>query len=294
MKRTLLSLIYLVTFLICFIGVKDFCQKQTKGFCLQKVISKNKSEEDINDSLSKEELKSVQTILSQPFYFFKRGLQCYVFISEDSKYVLKFFRWKQLEPSIWSSYLPSTWLKQEKDLKEIRKKHDFTSYKIAFEELQEETGTLFLHLSKTKGLNTPLCFFDPLHIRHTVEADQIEFILQKKTDLFLSYFEQHKKDPQKLELFLLQLLDLLEKRFIRQISDSDISLEYNMGVLNEKPVLFDIGNLTKKNTPISFKEFLKQESKLVLEWLKNNDPALAFFLENRIENKKEPFEEPIP
>ena len=275
MKRYFKFFIYLSLFVLGFAGVKDFCQKKTQGFSLQKVVSQTpfNPKKEASQTLSLDELSSIRQILNQPYHFLKRGLQCYVFVSEDDQYVLKFFRWGQIEAPLWSQYLPSSWVKKLQGRKEAQKNHDFMSYKIASEELQEETGTLFLHLEKTSFLKVPLCLFDPLKIHHHLESDQIEFILQKKTDLFLPYFEKNKQNKQELHSFFSHFANLLKNRIQKQISDSDISLEYNMGVLDGKPVLFDIGNLTKKNST------LQQESQLVLHWLKNNDPELALFLE---------------
>ena len=283
MKRTILFLTYLTFSCLCLIGIKDLCQKQTKGFALQKIISQNSSRKSLPSSLPQEGLASLRKILSQPYYFLKRGLQCYVFISEDKQYVLKFFRWKQIESPFWTHYVPDSWTKNLQERKEFQKKHDFASYQIAFEELSEETGTVFLHLSKTDFLHTSLCLFDPLHIRHFIQSDDVEFIVQKKADLFLPYFEEHKNSKEELRSFLSHLVTLLQKRAERRICDSDISFEYNMGVLEGKPILFDIGNLTKTTTSPSLHEFIQQESKLLFPWLKNNDPELAVFLENKIE-----------
>jgi hypothetical protein len=274
-KPFLKFLLFLFVFSLGFLGIKDFCQKKTRGFSLQKAISKEPfSQKNNSCTLSKEELVSLQKILSQPYHFFTRGLQCYVFVSEDDRYILKLFRWKQMETPFWTRYLPSFLTQKMLTEKNTKKEHDFASYKIAFEELKEETGTLFLHLAKTNYLNTSLCLFDPLNIRHDLPSDSIEFILQKKADLFLPYLEAHRQtDPKELHRFFGKLKTVLEKRIEKQICDSDISLEYNMGVLNGEPVLFDIGNLTKGSTTLT------QEARLVLDWLKEHAPEFSSFLD---------------
>ena len=78
-------------------GLQDFCHKKTQGFTLAKARSAQNHTK--KQSLDADKVTSLRPLLSQPFYFLKKGLQCYVFISEDSNYVLKLFRWKELEPS---------------------------------------------------------------------------------------------------------------------------------------------------------------------------------------------------
>src|SRR5689334_14456085 len=46
------------------------------------------------DPLSTEEQQQLDRILSQPFRYLSAGSQSYAFVSEDGKYVIKFFRMK--------------------------------------------------------------------------------------------------------------------------------------------------------------------------------------------------------
>lgn len=278
MNTKIKFLLYLLLFALGFLGVQDFCRKQTRGFTLAKARSSCQSQENLE--LSKKELQSIQTILDQPFSFLTRGLQCYVFVSQDEKYVLKLLKWKELELPFWAKCLPTAWTSAMRAQKQRKKEHDFTSYQIAFNELKEETGLVYLHLHKTKGLNADLCLYDPLKIQHRIPADQIEFILQKKADPFLPFFESNKDHEIQLQSFLSNFVEILRKRMEKKISDSDISLEYNMGIYEGTPLLFDIGNLTQVDSIC-----LKNESRLVMEWLKSNSPHLASFLEKELEYK---------
>ena len=90
--------------------VGDFCQKKTKGFCLQKIFSKTPLLEK-EPFFSPSELSNIQSVLSQPYFFLKKGQQCYVFVSQDQKYILKFLKWSQIEPSFLEKALPYSWAK---------------------------------------------------------------------------------------------------------------------------------------------------------------------------------------
>jgi uncharacterized alpha/beta hydrolase family protein len=213
-----------------------------------------------------------------------KGLQCYVFVSEDDKYVLKLLKWKEIEPPLWTQYVPDSWVADLKKRKKEKKEHDFTSYQIAADELKEETGLIYLHLQKTEGLDTTLCLYDPLQIRHIVPADGIEFILQKKAEGFLSYFEKHQNDEEKMAPFFSSFVHVIQKRIDKNISDSDISLEYNTGICEDKPVLFDIGNLSRlKENNTHSHETLQKELQIVLSWLQKNSPHLVSVLEKNLE-----------
>lgn len=255
--------------------IGDLCQKKTKGFCLQKIFSKRKQQaysKDITENNSE-----VSSILNQPFYFLKKGQQCFVFISQDEKYVLKFLRWDKLEPS----YFEST---QKCEEKKRKLDYDFTSYRIAEDELKEETGLIYLQLQANSSLEQKIEIYDPLGIRHYVPACSTSFILQKKVDDFYSFFQKKlaENDVNEIESFLSSLAALLKNRALKGISDSDISLEYNMGIVNGKPILFDIGNLTRKSRTLSLQESIEQESRLVLSCLETLSPPLAIFLKHEI------------
>ena len=132
---------------------------------------------------------------------------------------------------------------------------------------------------RTSGLDTTLKLYDPLNSPHYVSADQIEFILQKKVELFPEYFECNKQNDEALHIFFTEFVQVLKHRMESKIRDSDISLQYNMGVLDGKPAFFDIGNLTEAET----KTDLFEESRLVLAWLHTYSPKWAFFLEKQLQ-----------
>ncbi len=258
----------------------DFCQKQTKGFRLQNVISSSKEiSPDWIQPLSFEEKKQIELALDQPFYFLKKGQQCFTFLSADKNYVLKLFRWEKLEPPFWTQLLPSSLIASIKKERQEKKHLDFTSYQIAYEELKEETGLIYLQLGRDSSLQVPLKIYDNLQIKHTLQTNQTGFILQKKANDFLPYFEEKRKNHEEkdLETFFLSLKNLLHSRSQKGIYDSDISLEHNMGILDGKPLLFDIGNLKKEEAS------MQKQSRLMLCFLEKNAPSLAIFLEKALE-----------
>jgi hypothetical protein len=248
----------------CLAITGDLCQKQTKGFRLQNILAKGSYEEPI-ELIPDTKMQELKEILSQPFTFFKKGQQCFVFLSQDKKYVIKLFRWDKLQ----ASSLEKLFAKNAYEKKEKKRELDFTSYKIAWNNLKEETGLVFLQLGKRDKVHISITLYDRIGIKHSISTSDIGFILQKKADDFYPIFREGKED---LKPFFSSLSSLLQSRVDKGISDSDISLEYNMGILEGKPILFDIGNLTKKETSV------KDESALILKTLEKKAPELMTFL----------------
>ncbi len=84
--------------------------------------------------------------------------------------------------------------------------------------------------------------------------------------------------------FFSSFVHVIQKRIAKHISDSDISLEYNTGICEGKPVLFDIGNLSRlEESSLSSYETLQNELKIVLSWLTKHGPHLTSFLEKNIQ-----------
>ena len=54
-------------------------------------------------SVTETQLESLKKITNQPFTYLNRGKQSFVFVSQDQKYVLKFFDARTLKPSLLQS-----------------------------------------------------------------------------------------------------------------------------------------------------------------------------------------------
>ena len=265
------NIIFFPLFVIVFAIVGDFCQKQTKGFRLQNILSLNATgpiEEETSAYLE------TKKILSQPFYFLKKGQQCFVFQSKDKKYVLKFLRADKLKIPVWKEYLPSYLTNSSRLERQKKWDFDFNSYRIAEKELYEETGLVHIQLGQSTPITHTLELYDNIHVRYFLPLETKAFILQRKTKDFYPYLQEQiaKGNIPILYPFFSSLAKQLQERKQKGISDSDISLEYNMGICNEDPVLFDIGNLIRQENID-----LYQEARLILASLQALSPDLAIF-----------------
>ncbi|MFI5334291.1 MAG: hypothetical protein ACHQT8_03885 [Chlamydiales bacterium] len=274
-------------------GTYHFCNWQTAGFSITKIRSNFVAEPRWETPPLKErEMKNVKEILSQSYSYLGKGAQCYVFVSQDGGYVLKFLRISHLDAPAWLKRMPlpnflEGWRNAKIALRKSKKEKDFASYLFAYEELQEETGLLFLHLNKSSDLKQEIQLIDKTGIAHTLDLDQMEFILQKRAKPFYEAISEMIEDKkiENAETAIRGLLELLFTRRSHGLSDKDPDLETNFGLIGSRPVQFDIGRfkkgeLAKKNEP--FRNEVIRITDRFKHWLQNKEPALANYLDEQI------------
>ena len=82
-----------------------------------------------------------------------------MFQSQDGKYVLKFFKYQRYKIKPWVeafTFIPFVAAHRDRRLQHKQDKlaRFFSSWKLAFNELQPETGLVYVHLNKTDYLKT--------------------------------------------------------------------------------------------------------------------------------------------
>lgn len=127
----------------------------------------------------------IQTVLAQEFHHLSSEKGCYLFESADGNYVLRLLNKTSFTPPKLASYITTpTFLKKIYDEKYAAKKRAlnklYNNWIAACS--NEEPRYYYLHLNKTKNLNTELLLLDKLKRLHTISADNSIFILQKKPD----------------------------------------------------------------------------------------------------------------
>ncbi|MBS0620620.1 MAG: hypothetical protein JSS61_04075 [Verrucomicrobia bacterium] len=262
------------------IFLKRFCYSKTDGFALYKI----QSELTANPDWDVEEMCDT-TLFDQPYHYLAKGAQSYVFLSEDGKTVIKFFRLYHLLPPLWLTKLSLPFCYQayfvdkllEKQ-EELRK--DFESYKIAFHEMREETGLIYLHLNQTAMLNKTLTLVDKIGIEHRVSLDKMQFLVQKKADLVYPGIEKI-VDTQGLEAAkgaITSLVSLLTQRVEKGIFDKDPDLNSNFGFLGTQAVQIDVGRFryrSEEMSPAMKRDEILRITDNFRQWLSQNYPPLV-------------------
>jgi hypothetical protein len=217
-------------FALCFVAVERLTHKATRGFTLPNIYSNEPIELYTRGELPK---------LDQSFRFLGCGLEFYAFVSEDGKLILKLFKLHHVrQAELLSRFLP--FCKKLYTQKKERLTSTLASCRLAFEELQNETGLLYLHLGQTDGELPRIVLIDKLGIEHSVRLDEVSFLIQKRASLLIPTLE----GPFAKES-LSSLLHLIERRCEKGIADRDPVLCQNFGFVENEAIVIDIGSFSK-------------------------------------------------
>jgi len=268
---------------ICY-GVSRFCHKETAGFRIAKITDNLFVGED--SSPSHEEQMKISSLLSQRYTYFARGLESFAFLSEDGQYVLKIMNNRTQSKLYWLDFFPSLFSSMRCQLQK-KLQRSYESYKIAYSELKEETALVFLHLHATDYLPNHLTLVDNLNISHVVDLNKMAFVLQKRASLCYPYLLSLKNagKTEEAKEALVSLLHLLVARCKRGIADKDPLIRTNVGFIEQKPVLIDVGPFSY-NSSIQERAVYKEEilriTASLKDWLKNNYPELLGSVEEEL------------
>ena len=245
-----------------------------KGFTLKKVLSRHQNEPRWEVSLP-QQMDEIQRILTQPYSYLGSGNHCYAFVSRDGRYVLKFFKQKHMRTQ---SILSKRRLRRRRR----ERVESFTSYKIAYEELQEETGVLYLHLNKTVDILPTLTLFDQHGNLLTLPLDEMEFLIQKRATLAFDYLESLFDQKEQLLSAVDSLLRLVAVRSQRGIYDKDLQFYKNFGFCEGQAIEVDIGEFNLDHPPKEMLEEVGELSLQIRDFIHENAAELLSDVEARI------------
>ncbi len=278
--------IFLALFIAACILIERLCHQATDGFEVANIHSTLTPRPEWESApISDEERAALQIILTTPFRYLGKGAQCYVFLSQDEKYILKFFKFQHLRlPALLHTIPLPNMLHNWREAKIIKKEAELTklfqSYRLAFDELKDESGLIFVHLNKSDALNCEFSLVDRLNITHKIGADNLEFVLQKRADLVLPALQAQKNDLKQAQALLGSLVNLLHTLDQKAIYDRDPHLTKNFGFINDRAVLIDCGSLAKKNS----EDKLEVKAGALKKWLWAEYPQLLPYLETDLHN----------
>ena len=279
--------------IICLCFLIGFCASVGKSWHIAKDgFSFNRTLCQLNEMGIDPQDDRIEAALAQTYSYLGRGHQCYAFGSEDGKYVIKLPRYDRYQLSFFLkscrfAFLDSTRDKIRADLKN-RLQFIHESFRIAFEELQEDTAVVCLHLHKSSHLKKELIIKDRLGRSYRLDPNRSAFILQEKKEIMMNSFQQCLKrgDRRGAEEILDSFLALIESRARKGIYNKDPSFLRNFGWEKGRGIQIDIGSYYRKPAksgidPVdnSFLETLDP----VRGWLSEIDPELYKKFETKIE-----------
>jgi len=258
--------------------VSRFCQKQTDTFTIWGCASNRPYCADFATPMP--ESSELKEALSESYTYFGRGGQAYAFFSNDGKYVIKFFKQRLFRPSLLLKLNPISPVRNKRIAKRLDKwQRDFFSYKVAFTELQDETGILYSHLNQTKHLNTVITITDRLGIKHQIDLDKFDFIVQKRAERVYDRIDRlmRSENIEGAKQALAQVFTLIDTRAKKGYRDRDPNIRTNCGFIENKAVKIDVGRFVlcaEMKEPDFRKNELKQITAPFGEWIQTAHPAL--------------------
>lgn len=262
----MLRVIFLL-FLI--VGSYFFSQYQIKGFRLADIST------DIPNEARWETLapgKDILGRLDQSFKYLGSGEQSHAFLGADGKTVLKFFIHRK-QP----------------------KYHDprpaFSSCKLAFEEIPKQTGLLYVHINKTKGLFPKVLIYDPSCVMHLVDLDSTEFMVQEYARPAIPAIAERLKAGDRLgaEKLIAALFERVVDYTHQGIHMDIPAIRRNFGFIGEEAILIDVGSFDKDpsyNTPEHLAIELKKVTGRLRRWLAKHQPELLPYYEKQFAKYK--------
>jgi len=274
--------VILFTALLIFIGVRMYYQL-TDDFRLANMTYEisHHPEWEIAELPVIDQIK-MQKILDQTFTYVGKGAQSYVFSSEDGQYVIKFFKFKHLKPSLFVDLLPPVYpfagYKKSQQVRKARKLNGvFNGYHLSYEKHKEESGLFFIHLNKTTTLHKRVVVKDKLGLSHIIYLDSVVFLIQEKGETLSSVMNSllKKGDIVQAKQRIRQVFDLYYAEYQKGIYDHDHAVMQNTGFTGTKPIHLDVG---KMHSDPQIKEPARYKSDLLIiyskidRWYKVNYP----------------------
>jgi hypothetical protein len=260
--------------LLIVVGVERFCHHQTGPFCHYKAVW-NREDDPVwkADALSEEEEREVAAALSQPYSYLGNGAETTSFVSSDGKTVLKLFKLHPWRPAFFRDIVrnPRPGMNPLAALNDARTKYlkrTFGSLKIAYEEMREETGLLYIHLEPTTHYKKKLTFTDKIGVKHEIDLDTTKFALQRRAYPIYPHIAalMEKNDVGAAKKCIDAIVATIEKRIALHLADRDPRIDTNFGVMGERVIEIDIGSFSKQSPDIS-REELARKLTLFRSWL---------------------------
>ena len=234
-----------------------------------------------------EERNELKKAVDQPFYYLGKGRQSYAFISEDGKWVLKFFKCQRLKLSLL--YLPleklglfKDALEDKKAEKEDRLERLFYSAYLAATVLPEETGIKFANFTPGSNDLPNVVLINNAHISSTVDLNKTPFCLQQRGIPAMTTFKRLVAEGKISEAKerIDQLIALLKAKRSKEVLQHDAALiiRNNVGFTDNRAIFIDIGSFAKGKLKTA-RHPEQQQLKPLLRWLQERDQELADYLE---------------
>jgi hypothetical protein len=161
------------------------------------------------------------------------------------------------------------------------------SMRIAFEELQNQTGVLAVHLGQSDSSGKKLTLVDAFGCRHCLPLEKTSFVLQTKQPLLMQAFQAalQRGDRIQAQKILDALLDTILERGRKGILNRDRSFLRNYGYDGRKAYQIDIGSffrLEDLEPSTAFHKSVTDSVDAIKEWMAKTDPEMLLYLNRQL------------
>ncbi len=237
--------------------------------------------------------KQISGILQQKFTYLGSGTQVVAFESADHQYVIKFFNPRNTIKENWFHRFSRMrqmsspgWITKTYFGKEERLLTFFNCHRLAFRDLREESGLIYLHFDRSSCLAQTINVVDRDGKEYVVDLDRCPFILQKKVEIASTYLEDQlaRGNLQEAEEGVRQIYQLFLARAQKGYSDHRQSLSKNYGFAEGRAIQLDIGRI-KQEEHVK-KMPLKDVERIVANLTSQLPPLLAPVLQACLEESR--------
>jgi hypothetical protein len=196
--------------------------------------------------------QKVSKILEQKFTYLGAGTQVTAFESADHQYVIKFFnprnsikenwfhRYSRLRQMSSLKWITKTYFEKKQRLRKF-----FKCHRLAFRDLREESGLIYLHFDRSSSVSKKIDVVDQDGKAYLVDLDICPFILQKKVDIAMTRLEEQvaKGAIEEAKEGVRQIYQLFLTRAQKGYTDHRQSLFKNYGFADGCAVQLDVGRI---------------------------------------------------
>jgi len=293
MKKNQKIAIRILCYSFLLAGLVFFCERQTQGFRYHQLLSHipNDSRWEI-PPLTLEEKEYRTVLLNQTFTFIGKGGFCCAFLGEDQKTVLKLYTHHFLD--LFSLCTHFSWekllLTSPVDVSALTPYLEFAfkSCKLLYTRAKEKTGLIYIHLNKSQDLISSVTLIDPIGVRHTIDLNQTEFVLQHRAEPLIHYIERsvQEKKIDNARQAIDNYLDCLLTLCRLGARDLDHGFRDNYGILDNGVVVsMDISSFTEDHSiqrPGHYKKEIILKSHNLAKWLKKHHPDLFIYYDKKL------------
>lgn len=254
------------------------------GFRLYRIQQHTPDPSQVAAAPSDEQREAVAAILDQQFYYLGKGAQCYCFVSEDCKYVLKFFKHYHLHlpyalENLWLPGPLKDWRDNWSRVRAEKKRRTFQSYELCARVMPEESGLVAFQWNGNYGLDQKVKLRLPSGTVQDLDLSTMDFLLQQYVEPAIVSIE--KGDARAV---IDNYLDMISQLTARGLVDRDRSFDGSFGFVGDSVVMMDVGEFYYDESIKSGSGYVRTMDELVrrlCHWLEPEYPELASYSQER-------------